>query len=113
MGRYHPVRAVHRSPPAGVKSSLTLSKPFIRREALFYMQHLDRLQRRMVIDFVKEAIEEEKFWNRQMAEHAQFIRHLLDPTETGLIVKAGILPDSLIHLSKKYREQHKIKQLDG
>lgn len=60
----------------------------IRREALFYVRHLERLQRHMVLDFVKEAIEEEKFWNRQMAEHAQFIRQLLDPTEYGLIVKA-------------------------
>ena len=60
----------------------------IRREAIFYMQHLERLQRRMAIDFLKEAIEEEKFWNRQMAEHAQFIRQLLDPSEVGLIVKA-------------------------
>ncbi|RJE48971.1 MULTISPECIES: DUF2935 domain-containing protein [unclassified Dehalobacter] len=60
----------------------------IRREALFYINHLERLQRHMAIDFVQEAIEEEKFWNRQMAEHAQFIRHLLDPTESSLIVKA-------------------------
>lgn len=60
----------------------------IRREAIFYCQHLERLQRRMGIDFVKEAIEEERFWNRQMAEHAQFISHLLDPTEFDLILKA-------------------------
>lgn len=61
----------------------------IRREALFYIHHLERLQRRMVVDFVQEALEEEKFWNRQMAEHAQFISHLLDPTESDLIVKAN------------------------
>lgn len=60
----------------------------IRREALFYINHLERLQRHMTVDFIQEAIEEEKFWNRQMAEHAQFIRHLLDPTESGLIVQA-------------------------
>jgi len=61
----------------------------IRREALFYIHHLERLQRHMVVDFVQEAIEEEKFWNRQMAEHAQFIRQLLDPTEDKLIVTAN------------------------
>ena len=61
----------------------------IRREAIFYVQHLERLQRHMVIDFVSEALEEEIFWNRQMAEHAQFISHLLDPTESGLIGKAN------------------------
>ncbi|EGW40804.1 DUF2935 domain-containing protein [Desulfosporosinus sp. OT] len=61
----------------------------IRREALFYIHQLERLQRRLVVDFVQEAIEEEKFWNRQMAEHAQFISHLLDPTESDLIAKAN------------------------
>lgn len=61
----------------------------IRREAIFYMQHLERLQRRMEIDLISEALEEEKFWNRQMAEHAQFISHLLDPTEFDLILKAN------------------------
>ncbi|WP_243450465.1 DUF2935 domain-containing protein [Desulfosporosinus sp. Sb-LF] len=61
----------------------------IRREAIFYIQHLERLQRREAIDFVQEAIEEEKFWNRQMAEHAEFISHLLDPTESDLIFKAN------------------------
>lgn len=61
----------------------------IRREAVFYIQHLERLQRRMFIDFVQEANEEEKFWNRQMAEHAKFISHLLDPTESDLITKAN------------------------
>ena len=61
----------------------------IRREAIFYIQHLERLQRREAINFVQEAIEEEKFWNRQMAEHAEFISHLLDPTESDLILKAN------------------------
>jgi len=73
----------------------------IRREALFYIQHLERLQRHMVIDFVREAIEEEKFWNRQMAEHALFIRHLLDPTETGLIVKSESLARQFERLEQK------------
>jgi hypothetical protein len=41
------------------------------------------------LDSESEALEEEKFWNRQMAEHAQFISHLLDPTESGLIDKAN------------------------
>lgn len=61
----------------------------IRREALFYINKLERLQRHMVVNFVQEAIEEEKFWNRQMAEHAKFISHLLDPTESDLIIKAN------------------------
>jgi hypothetical protein len=74
----------------------------IRREALFYIQHLERLQRHMVVDYVQEAVEEEKFWNRQMAEHAQFISHLLDPTESNLIAKANNFVgqfDRLEHIS--------------
>jgi len=73
----------------------------IRREALFYLQHLDRLERHFVVDFISEAIEEERFWNRQMAEHALFIRHLLDPTETGLIVKSESLARQFERLEQK------------
>jgi len=73
----------------------------IRREAIFYMEHLERLQRRMVIDFVSEAREEEKFWNRQMAEHAQFISHLLDPTEAGLIDTANNFAAQFNRLERK------------
>jgi len=76
----------------------------IRREAIFYMQHLERLQRHLVIDFVSEAIEEERFWNRQMAEHAQFISHLLDPTESGLIVKANNFARQFNKLEQKVPE---------
>ena len=75
----------------------------IRREALFYIQHLERLQRHMVVDYVQEAVEEEKFWNRQMAEHAQSISHLLDPTESNLIAKANNFVgrfDRLEHISQ-------------
>ncbi|WP_242975979.1 DUF2935 domain-containing protein [Desulfosporosinus sp. FKB] len=52
----------------------------------------------MVVGFVQEALEEEKFWNRQMAEHAQFITHLLDPTESGLIIKANNFADQFDRL---------------
>ncbi|OLN33145.1 DUF2935 domain-containing protein [Desulfosporosinus metallidurans] len=76
----------------------------IRREAVFYMKHLERLQRHLVIDFVSEAIEEERFWNRQMAEHAQFISHLLDPTESGLIVKANDFARRFDKLEQKVPE---------
>ncbi len=61
----------------------------IRREAIFYGQKLERLQQCMVVDLVQEALEEERFWNRQMAEHVEFISHLLDPTESDLILQAN------------------------
>lgn len=73
----------------------------IRREALLYIQQLERLQRHIAIDFMQEALEEERFWNRQMAEHAQFIRQLLDPTEAGLIEKAEAFDRQFNRLEQK------------
>jgi hypothetical protein len=50
---------------------------------------LQRLQNREDFDVEKEAYEQESFWNRIMAEHAKFIRGLLDPTEDDLIMAAN------------------------
>ena len=60
----------------------------IIREAELYLQQLRRLQNREEINLEREAYELEFFWNRQMAEHAKFIRGLLDPTENNLISQA-------------------------
>jgi len=61
----------------------------IIREAVLYLNMLQRLQSHKSIDFTREAYELEAFWNRQMAEHALFIRGLLDPTEHNLIVTSN------------------------
>ena len=61
----------------------------ITREAELYLKQLKRLQARKEISLEREAYEQEFFWNRQMAEHAKFIRGLLDPTEEDLISKAN------------------------
>jgi len=61
----------------------------IIREAELYLQTMVKLQNREVVDLEKEAYEKEFFWNRQMAEHAKFIRGLLDPTENDLINTAN------------------------
>jgi hypothetical protein len=61
----------------------------ITREAQLYVQQLRRLQSREEINLEREAYELEFFWNRQMAEHAKFIRGLLDPTEDNLIDQAN------------------------
>lgn len=61
----------------------------IIREANLYLLTLQRLQNREEISLEREAYEQEFFWNRQMAEHAKFIRGLLDPTENDLINKAN------------------------
>jgi hypothetical protein len=68
--------------------SFPLLVDHIRREALFYIKSLQRLQRRQVLDLATDALEQEMFWNRIMKEHAWFIEHLLDPTEFSLIKTA-------------------------
>jgi hypothetical protein len=61
----------------------------ITREAELYLMQLRRLQNREEINLEREAYDLEFFWNRQMAEHAKFIRGLLDPTEDNLINQAN------------------------
>ncbi|MGI6150475.1 MAG: DUF2935 domain-containing protein [Christensenellales bacterium] len=61
----------------------------IIREAELYEKTLKKLQKREECSYEKDALEQERFWNRQMAEHAKFIRGLLDPTENELICQAN------------------------
>lgn len=70
----------------------------IRREAEFFITHLRRLQQRIALDPTQEIIEEEAFWDRIMAEHSQFIAHLLDPTQTTLILQADNFADRFFRL---------------
>lgn len=61
----------------------------IMREAKLYVQMLQRLQNSEYLDIESEALEQELFWNRIMAEHSKFIRGLLDPTEEALFETAN------------------------
>ncbi len=61
----------------------------IMREARLYLRMVQRLQNRETINIEREALEQEVFWNRIMAEHSKFIRGLLDPTENELINTAN------------------------
>lgn len=45
---------------------------------------LERIQSRTTVDPVADMVQQEIFWNRIMAEHAKFIRGLVDPTEVQL-----------------------------
>lgn len=56
----------------------------ILREAKLYRRIIQKLQSREVVNICREAFEQEAFWNRIMAEHAKFIRGLLDPSEDEL-----------------------------
>ncbi len=61
----------------------------ILREAKLYYSLIERLQSKKEMNIEQEAIEQEIFWNRIMAEHSPFIRGLLDPTEDELIIAAN------------------------
>ncbi|MBU5484626.1 DUF2935 domain-containing protein [Clostridium sp. MSJ-11] len=61
----------------------------ILREAKLYLRILIMLQNRQEVNLAKELAYQENFWNRIMAEHAKFIRGLLDPTEVTLFDTAN------------------------
>lgn len=76
----------------------------ILREARFYQHLIRRLQSRDEINLQREALEFESFWNRIMAEHAKFIRGLLDPTEEELFKAADNFGHEFDHLTHKAKE---------
>ena len=76
----------------------------ILREARLYLKMVQRLQSREEIDLEKEALEQESFWNRIMAEHSKFIRGLLDPTEEALIETANNFGREFDELTKEAQE---------
>lgn len=73
----------------------------ILREAKLYVMLLQRLQDREVLNIEVEALEQEAFWNRIMAEHSKFIRGLLDPTEENLFNIANNFGNQFDELTKK------------
>jgi hypothetical protein len=73
----------------------------IMREAKLYLSMVQRLQNMEMINLEKEALEQESFWNRIMAEHSKFIRGLLDPTEEELIQKANYFGNEFDQLSEE------------
>ncbi|MGE5473287.1 MAG: DUF2935 domain-containing protein [Ignavibacteriales bacterium] len=76
----------------------------ILREAKLYLRMIQRIQKREDIDIQREALEQEAFWNRIMAEHSKFIRGLLDPTEETLIETANNFANEFDELTKEAQE---------
>jgi hypothetical protein len=72
---------------------------------------LTKLQNRKDMDFEKELAEQEAFWNRIMAEHAKFIRGLLDPTEVSLFNTADMFGDTFDKLTVEAREAERKVEL--
>lgn len=83
----------------------------ILREAKLYLSMLTKLQNRKDMDFEKELAEQEAFWNRIMAEHAKFIRGLLDPTEVSLFNTADMFGDTFDKLTVEAREAERKVEL--
>ncbi|MDN5276107.1 MAG: hypothetical protein PWR01_72 [Clostridiales bacterium] len=73
----------------------------ILREAKLYLRMIERIQNRESINIEREALEQEVFWNRIMAEHAKFIRGLLDPTEEELFKMANDFGNEFDQLTKE------------
>ncbi|NLA87406.1 MAG: DUF2935 domain-containing protein [Clostridiales bacterium] len=73
----------------------------ILREAKLYLATLQRLQSRTDAVPQREALEQEVFWNRIMAEHSAFIRGLLDPTENDLIISANEFGNQFYRLTQE------------
>ncbi|MDD4570142.1 MAG: DUF2935 domain-containing protein [Tepidanaerobacteraceae bacterium] len=70
----------------------------IRREAIYFVNHLERLQRGEMINPVTNLLLEEVFWLRIMADHSKFIKHLLDPSERQLVETANVFSEQLDEL---------------
>ncbi|MDF2700700.1 MAG: hypothetical protein K0Q49_2263 [Haloplasmataceae bacterium] len=73
----------------------------IRREAIFFVDLLTKLQYRVEPNVVEEALRQEIFWNQIMSEHAKFIRGYLDPTEEELIQIANNFGNQFDELNNK------------
>lgn len=73
----------------------------ILREARLYLDMVRRLQNRRFGNLGRDALEQEAFWNRIMAEHSKFIRGLLDPTEEELFDIANNFGNEFDELTKE------------
>lgn len=73
----------------------------IRREAMFYIDLLTKLQNKEDNNTIQDTIKKEAFWNKIMAEHAKFIRGLLDPSEDNLIQTANNFGTQFDELTKE------------
>ncbi len=73
----------------------------IMREAKLYLEMIKNLQKGDDLYDENAILEQELFWNRIMAEHAKFIRGLLDPSEDDLIGKANNFGDEFDQLVKE------------
>ncbi|SPF31769.1 conserved hypothetical protein [Candidatus Desulfosporosinus infrequens] len=75
----------------------------VYKEAQFYLKILKRLQNNQFVDARIDLLEQEVFWDEIMADHAKFVRHLLDPSERELCRKAKDLTKGFERLEQKMK----------
>ncbi|MGI6550650.1 MAG: DUF2935 domain-containing protein [Syntrophomonadales bacterium] len=73
----------------------------LREEAETFIDYLDRLQRGSDPYQVKNIMDAKAFWDHIMAEHAQFVAHLLDPSEAKLIGQADRFAERFFRLARR------------
>jgi len=84
-------------------SNYPLLLDHIIREARFYLRMIQRIQSKADVNIMAEQYQNETFWNNIMAEHAKFIRGLLDPSEDNLIKVANNFANEFDQLTKDAR----------
>lgn len=75
----------------------------IYKEACFYLKVLTRIQNCRFVDARVDLFEQKIFWDEIMREHAELIRHLLDPSEKTPCFKAKELAQSFAGLERKLK----------
>jgi len=70
----------------------------IRREAIRFAINIIRLCRGELMTPTEELLHDEVFWLRIMADHAKFIKHLLDPSERKFISQTQMFSDTFDEL---------------
>lgn len=76
----------------------------ISREAMYFLKILNKLQDGEMEYPVDSIVSENVFWLRIMADHAKFIRGLLDPSERELVGQANAFSDEFDQLQLHARD---------
>lgn len=73
----------------------------LREEAETYIKYLEKLQWGSDPYRRQDIMGPKAFWDHIMAEHAQFVAHLLDPSEARLIQQADRFAERFFRLARK------------
>jgi len=76
----------------------------ISREAMYFLKILDKVHDREMKYPVDAIVSENVFWLRIMADHAKFIRGLLDPSERELFAQADMFSEEFEQLLMHARD---------